>query len=159
MLAAIQHVGDVVDPFGTRGGVAGSGAQVDVPEPRGDLVDRDAGLKATRPPVGAEGVWVRKPLGHARCEAVTAHDAMHGDSRQGERLLVGVASKAHEQGMLVEQRDAARERVDRGPRVERLLGGFGDRDFALALALGAHKQAKVPRVGARAAQIAGPQAA
>ena len=44
-MTAVEDVGDVVDPLGARGGVAGGGAQVDVPEPGGDLVDGDAGLE------------------------------------------------------------------------------------------------------------------
>ena len=64
-MAAIEDVGDVVDPLGARRGVAGGGAQVDVPEPGGDLVHRDAGLEQVGGPVGAQRVRVREPLGHA----------------------------------------------------------------------------------------------
>jgi len=41
----VEHLGDLVDALGPRGGVAGGGAQADPREPRGDLVDGDAGLE------------------------------------------------------------------------------------------------------------------
>ena len=44
-MVAVEDIGDLIDALGARGGVAGGGAQVDVPEPRGDLVDGDAGLE------------------------------------------------------------------------------------------------------------------
>ena len=145
-MAPVEDLGDLVDALGARGGVAGGGAQVDVPQARGDLVDRDAGLKAAGGPVGAEGVWVREPVRDARGETVPAHDPMHGDSGQGEGLLMGVAAEPYEQRLLVEQRDAARERMDCRPRLECLLGRFGDRNFALAPALAADEHAEVPGV-------------
>ncbi len=49
--------------------------------------------------------------------------------------------------------------MNRRPRLERLLDRLGHGDLALAAALAAHVQAVVAGVGARAAQIAGPQAA
>ena len=52
LVAAIEHVGDLVDALGPRRGVAGGGPQVDVPEPGGDLVDGDAGLEQMGGPVG-----------------------------------------------------------------------------------------------------------
>ncbi|MGA2930320.1 MAG: hypothetical protein ABSG43_30900 [Solirubrobacteraceae bacterium] len=91
---------------------------------------------------------VREPVGHARGEAVTAHDPMHGDRGQGEGLLVRVAAEANEQGIRVEQRDAARERMDGRPHLERLLGGLGDRDLALAPALAVDERARRPRSSA-----------
>lgn len=51
-MAAIEHVGDVVDALGPRGGVAGGRAQVDVAEAGGDLVNGDGGLEQMRGPVG-----------------------------------------------------------------------------------------------------------
>jgi hypothetical protein len=33
-VVAVEHLGDVIDPLGSRGGIPGGGAQVDVPEPR-----------------------------------------------------------------------------------------------------------------------------
>ena len=45
LVAAVEHVGDVVDLLGAWGGVAGGGLQVDVPEPGGDGVDWDAGSR------------------------------------------------------------------------------------------------------------------
>ena len=45
-------------------------------------------------------------------------EPVHGDSREGKGLVVGVSAKALEQRVLVEQRDAASERVDRHPRLE-----------------------------------------
>ena len=111
-------------------------------------MDRDAGLKAAGRPVRPQRMRVRKPVRDASGETVTADDPVHGDRRQRQGLLVGVAAEAHEQRLLVEQRDAAGERVDRRPRVECLLGRFGDRNLALASALAAHEQTEVPRVGA-----------
>ena len=102
---------------------------------------------------------VREPLGHARGQAVAAHEPVHGDGREGERLLVAVAAEADEQRLLVEQPDAARERMDFRPRLERLLDGLGHGDLALAAALAAHVQAVVAGVGARAAQVPRAQAA
>ena len=113
VVAAIEHLGDLIDALGPRGGVAGGGAQVDVPEPRGDLVDGDAGLEQVGGPVGPERVRVREPLGHAGGLAVAAHEPVHGDGGEGERVLVAVAAEAHEQRLLVEQPDAAGERMDR----------------------------------------------
>jgi hypothetical protein len=49
--------------------------------------------------------------------------------------LIAMAAEAHEQRLLVEQADAARERMDCRPRLERLLNRFGNRDFALAPSL------------------------
>jgi len=49
--------------------------------------------------------------------------------------LGAVTAEAHEQRLLVEQADAARERMDRRPRLERLLHRVWHRDFALARAL------------------------
>ncbi len=78
-----------------------------------------------------------------------------------------VAAETHEQGVLVEQRDAARERMDFEPDLERPLNRQGDWDLALAAALAAHEQPVVPRVrpgtseipGAQAAQLGGAQPA
>ena len=49
---------------------------------------------------------------------MTAHEPVHGDGGEGERLLVAVAAEAHEQRLLVEQPNTARERMhfDRTPR-------------------------------------------
>jgi hypothetical protein len=49
--------GDVVDALR-----AGGGPQIDVTEPGGHLVDRDAGLEAVGGPVGAQRVRVCEPL-------------------------------------------------------------------------------------------------
>jgi hypothetical protein len=59
---------------------------------------------------------------------------------------VPVAAQPDEQGMLVQQPDAAGEGMDLDPRLERLLHGQGHRHLALAPALAAHEQAIVPRV-------------
>ena len=159
LVAAVEHVSDLVDSLGPRRGVAGGGAQVDVPEPGGDFVDGDAGLEQVGGPVGAERVGVREPLGHAGGMAVTAHEPVHRDRGEGERVPIAVAAEAHEQRLLVEQPDAARERMDRRPGLERLLDGLGDGDLALAAALAVHVEPVVAGVRARTAQIAGPQAA
>ena len=53
LVAAVEHVGDVVDLLGSRGGVAGGGPQVNVPESGGDGVHGHAGLEAVGGPVGA----------------------------------------------------------------------------------------------------------
>ena len=39
LVPAVEHLGDLIDAFGPRRGIAGRRSQVDVPEPRGDLVD------------------------------------------------------------------------------------------------------------------------
>ena len=52
-MAAVEHVGDLVDLLGAWGGVTGGGAQIDVPEPGGDGMHRYAGLEAVGGPVGA----------------------------------------------------------------------------------------------------------
>ena len=54
LVAAIEHLGDLIDPLGARGGVARGGPQVDVPEPRRDLVGGDAGLEQMGGPVEAQ---------------------------------------------------------------------------------------------------------
>jgi hypothetical protein len=119
-VAAIEHVGDVVDLLRSRGGVTGGGAQVDVPEPGGDGVHGHAGLEQVRGPVGAQRLRVREPLGHAGGCAAAAHEPVHADRGEGEGLFVTVAAEADEQGVLVEQGDPAGERVDVQPRLERL---------------------------------------
>ena len=90
---------------------------------------------------------------------MTAHEPVHRDGGEGERLLVAVAAKAHEQRLLVEQPDAARERMHRRPRLERLLDRLRHGDLALPAALATHVQTVVAGIGARPAQIAGPQPA
>jgi hypothetical protein len=51
---------------------------------------------------------------------------VHRDRGEGERLLIAVTAEGHEQRLLIEQADAAGERVDRRPGLERLLDGLGD---------------------------------
>ena len=85
-----------------------------------------------------------------------AHEPVHGDGGDGERLLVAVAAKAHEQRLLVKQPDAAAERMNRRPRLERLLDRLRHGDLALLAALATHVQTVVAGIGARAAQIPGP---
>jgi hypothetical protein len=58
LVAAVQHVGDVVDLLGAWGGVAGGRAEVDVPEPCGDGVYGHAGLETVGGPVGTQRVRV-----------------------------------------------------------------------------------------------------
>jgi hypothetical protein len=57
-----------------------------------------------------------------------------------------MAAEAYEQRLLVEQADAARERMDFRPRLERLLNRFGNRDFPLAPSLAADRWAVVAGV-------------
>jgi len=71
---------------------------------------------------------------------------VHGNGGEGERILVAVAAETHEQRLLVEQPDAASERMDGRPGLERLLDGLRDGDLALAAALAAHVQAVVAGV-------------
>ena len=78
---------------------------------------------------------VREPLGHAGGRAAATHEPVHADGGEGERLLVTVAAEADEQRLLVEQPDAAGERVDLQPRLERPLNRLGHRDLPLAPAL------------------------
>ena len=56
---------------------------------------------------------------------------MHGHGGEGERVLIAVAAEAHEHLLLVEQPHATRQRMDRSPRLERVLNGLGNRDLAL----------------------------
>jgi hypothetical protein len=49
-VAAVEYLGDLIDPLGPRRSVARSGAQVDMPESRRDLVDGYAGLEQMRTP-------------------------------------------------------------------------------------------------------------
>jgi hypothetical protein len=110
-VAAVEHVGDLVDLLGAWGAVAGGGPQVDVPEPGGDRVHWHAGLEAVGGPVGAQRVRVRDPLRHARRQAAAAHKPMDADGGKGERLFVSVTAEPHEQRLLIEHPDAAGERV------------------------------------------------
>ncbi len=166
-MAAVEYVGDVVDPLGPDGGVPGGGPQVDVPEPRGDLVDGDTGLEAVGGPVGAQRVRVREPTGHAGGLAVAADEPVDGLVGEGEGWLAAVAAETDEQRLLVAQPDAVGERVDAQPRLERVLDGFGDGDLALAATLAADEQPVVPGVrtwatevlSAEASQLGGAQSA
>jgi hypothetical protein len=136
-MATIEDVGDVVDAFGSHGGVSGGRAQIDVPEASGDLVHGDAGLKAVRCPVGAQRVGMREALwdpGGVRVSADQAIDRL-GGQRHG--LLVRVATEAHEQRVAVAQRHPASQRMDLCPRFERVLHRLGHWNLALALALAA----------------------
>jgi len=72
-------------------------------------------------------VRVREPFGHAGGRAAATHEPVHADGGQGERLLVSVAAQPDEQGLLVEQPDAAGEGMDLEPGFERLLDGLRDR--------------------------------
>jgi hypothetical protein len=106
-------------------------------EPGRDGVNGHASLEALRGPVGPQRMRVRELVGDARGRAATAHKPMNGDRGEGERRLVAVAAKADKQGLLVKQSDAAGERVDRRPRLQRRLHGLRDGDLALASARGA----------------------
>ena len=66
-------------------------------------------------------MWVGEPLGHAGGLTVAPHEPVHRDGGERERLLVAVAAEAHEQRLLVEQTDAAGERVNPQQRLERQL--------------------------------------
>jgi hypothetical protein len=158
-MAAVEHVGDVVDAFGPRGGVAGGGAQVDVAEPCGDLVYGHAGLQEVGGPVGPERVRVRQPLRYSSAVAVAAHEPVHRDRGEGERFLVAVAAEPDEQRLLVEQGDGTGERVGRSPRLNRLLYDLGHGDLTFAPTLPSHIEAVVAGVGSWPAQVPGPKAA
>jgi hypothetical protein len=111
LVAAVEHVGDVVDPLAARAGAAGGGPPFDVPEPGGDGVHRHAGLEAMGGPVGAQRVRVQEPLEHAGGRAAAAHEPVHADGGQGEgaaRVRDGRASRAGA------ARRAARPRGRRG---------------------------------------------
>jgi len=155
-VAAVEHLGDLINALGPRRGVAGGRAQVDVPQARGDLVDRHASLKQVRGPVSPERVRVRQPLGHPGGQTVAAQEPVHGDGGEAERLLIALATKAHEQRLPVEQPDTAGERVDCRRALERVLDGLGHGHFALAPAFSVDVQAVVAGVGARPAQIPRP---
>jgi hypothetical protein len=157
-MAAVEHVGDVVDLLGPWGGVPGGGPQVDVTEPRRDSVHGHTGLEAVRGPVGAQRVRMREPLRHAGRRAAATHEAVHGDGGERARLLVSVTAEPHEQRLLIKQPDAAGEGMDLQPRLERLLHGQRHRDPALAPALPAHEQPVVPSIRTRTAEIASAEA-
>ena len=158
-MAAVERIGDVVDALRVAERRSGrSSAEVDVPEPRRHLVDRDAGLEAVGGPVGAQRVRVREPLGHAGGRAAAAHEPVNSDGGEGERRLVAVTAEADEQRLLVEQPDTAGEGVDLQPRLERLLHRLGHGDLALAAAFPAHEQPVVPGVRSGTAEIAGAEA-
>jgi hypothetical protein len=44
-MAAVEHVGDLVDLLGSWGGIAGGGPQVDVPEPGRDGSSATGGIE------------------------------------------------------------------------------------------------------------------
>jgi hypothetical protein len=146
LVAAVEHVGDVVGLLGALGGVASGGPQVDVTEPGRDGVHRHARLQAVRGPVGAQRVGVRKPLGHTGGRAAAAYESVDADGREGERLLVSVAAQPDKQTVLIQQPDPASEGMDLEPSLERLLHGQRHRDLALAPALAAHEQPVVAGV-------------
>ena len=102
---------------------------------------------------------VRQPLRHADALAVTTHEPVHRDRGGGRGYLIAMASQTHEQRLLLEQANAARERMHRRPRLEGLLDGQGHGDLALAAALAMDVQPVVAGVRPRTAQVAGPQAA
>jgi hypothetical protein len=97
LMAAVEHVGDLVDLLQACGGVAGGGPQVDVPEPGRDRVHRHARLQAMGGPVGTQRVRVAEPLGHASGHAAAAYEPVHAHGGQGERLLVSVAAQPDKQ--------------------------------------------------------------
>jgi hypothetical protein len=132
-----------VDPGGS---VSGRSAQIDVPEPGRDGVHRHARLEAVGRPVGTQRVRVRQPLRHAGSRAAATHEPMDANGREGKRLLVSVTAQPDEQGMLVQQPDAAGEGMDLQPSLERLLHSLGHGDLALAAALATHEQPIVPGV-------------
>jgi hypothetical protein len=78
LVAAVEHLGDVVEPFGARGGIPRCGAQIDVPEASRDLMDRNAGLQAVGGPVRPERVGVRKTIRDPGGQTVTADQAVDG---------------------------------------------------------------------------------
>ena len=83
---------------------------------------------------------------------------MYADGGEPERRLVTVATEPHEQGLVVEQGNAAR---GDGPSVmspARPARGQRRRDLALTPALGAYEQPVVPGASTRAAQITGARA-
>jgi hypothetical protein len=84
-------------------------------------------------------VRVREPLGDAGGRAAAAHESVHGDGGEGEGLFVSVAAEADEQRLLVEQSDAAGERMDLQPRLERLLHSLRHGDLAFAAAFAAYE--------------------
>jgi hypothetical protein len=159
MVATVENLGNLIDPLGARGGVPGRGAEVDVSEASGDLVDRDAGLEQVGGPVGPERVRVPEPLRHSSGDTGAAHQPMHRDGREREGLLVAVAAEAHEERLIVEQRDGPRQRVDFQPGIERLLDGLGNGNLPLTATLAANVQAVMPGVGARTAQVPATQTA
>ena len=69
---------------------------------------------------------MHEPRGHPGGLAVAADEPVHGDRGDGERLLIAVTAETHEQRPLVEQHDAVGERMDRRPRLERMLYGLGE---------------------------------
>ncbi len=157
LVAAIEHIGDLIDALRTRSGVTSGGAQIDVTEAGRNLVDADPGLEAVRGPVGPQRVWVREPLRYASDTAGAADKPVHSLGRESDRILVGVTTQPHEQRMLITQPNPTGERMNLDPRVDRLLHCLGHRDLTLAPTLTAHEQPEVSSVRARSAQILGTQ--
>jgi hypothetical protein len=65
LMATVEHVGDVVDAFGTWSGIACGCAQIHMPQASGHLVNRNARLETMGGPVGPERVRVREAIGNA----------------------------------------------------------------------------------------------
>ena len=82
-MAAVEHLGDVIDPLGPRTGVARGRPEVDVPEPGGDVVHGHAGHEEMGGPVGLERVRMREPLGNTGGEAVAMHEPCTATAERG----------------------------------------------------------------------------
>src|SRR5438552_9561348 len=96
---------------------------------------------------------VREALRDTGGQARALDEPVHRNRGEGERLLVAVAAQAHEQRLLVEQPNLAREGMDLDPCLEGLLDGLGHGDLAFAPALPADVEAVMAGVGPRTAQI------
>ena len=70
-----------------------------------------------------------------------------------------MAAEAHEHWLLVEQPDTPRDRMDRRPRLNRLLHGLGHGDLTFTPTFPSHIETMVASVRARAAQVPSPQPA
>jgi hypothetical protein len=86
-MATVQDNGDLIRALRPGRGIAGSGPQVDVPEPSRHLVHRYTGLQAVGSPVGPERVRVREPLGYSRRCTASAHEPVLRRQRTAERVV------------------------------------------------------------------------
>jgi hypothetical protein len=88
--------------------------------------------------VAAQRVRVREAFGDACDCGVAAHDL--GEGLLGDRPARSVAREAHEDDVVVAPAPSLAVRVHAQPRLQGAVGGGGDRDLALDVALARTKR-------------------